>query len=208
MRWRGTLLFLAACGGAPATTDGGADGSTVDASDGTPTRVPCTNQFGNAMTMEFGRLDGFLVAIVPPGNGGCNADTSHVHLQIKMKGSIYDVAVNVGSNGVEDVHSTTREIASSGLPWTEGWHAGFSEDYVSLGVHSSDLRLESVAQLTAELMTDLVSVNHISVLAIGYGPSGAHLVHRNGSGRDGLVITKPLSNPAHVRLFSFSAQSF
>ncbi len=189
-------------------TDGGGEGSSVDASDGTPTRVPCTNQLGNAMTTEFGRLDGYLVAIVLPGNGGCNADSSHVHLQIKVKGSIYDVAVNVGSNGMEDVHSATRELPLTGPPWTEGWHAGFSQDYVSLGVHATDLPLESLSRLTAELMTDLASVNHISVLATGYGPSGAHLVHRNGSGRDGVVITKPLSNPAHVRLFSFSGQSF
>jgi hypothetical protein len=46
------------------------------------------------------------------------------------------------------------------------------------------------------------------VFATGYGPDGAHLVHRNGNGRDGLVVTQPLSRPAHVRMFSFSSQTF
>jgi hypothetical protein len=46
------------------------------------------------------------------------------------------------------------------------------------------------------------------VFAIGYGPDGGHLVHRNGSGRDGLLITKPLATSAHVRMFSFSTQTF
>ena len=48
----------------------------------------------------------------------------------------------------------------------------------------------------------------ISVFGTGYGPDGAHLIHRNGQGHDGLVVTEPLSTPAHVRLFSFTTQAF
>jgi hypothetical protein len=179
---------------------------TVDADDGTPIRQPCTSQLGNALTSMYGRLDGILVAIVPPGNGPCNADSDHVHLQIQMNGAIYDVAVNVGDSNMDDVHTTTREIA---LPvWQEGWHTGVLEDYVSLGVHSTDIPLGTRAQNTAEIMNELATVNHISVFGTGYGPEGAHLIHRNGQGHDGLVVTQPLSTPAHVRLFSFTTQAF
>jgi hypothetical protein len=57
-------------------------------------------------------------------------------------------------------------------------------------------------------MADLANANHISIYGTGYGPDGAHLIHRNGGGHDGLLITQPLSTPSHARLFSFSSQAF
>jgi len=207
------VCVLAACGsGSPATHDAApidsAVDSTLDAIDGTPVRQPCTSQFGNALSNNvYGRLDGTLVAIVQPGGGPCNADSDHLHLQIKMNNAIYDVAVNVGSTGgVDDVHTTTREKE---LPvWSEGWHPGVLEDYVSLGLHSTDMTLETRNQLAAEVTAELASVNHISVFGTAYGPDGAHLIHRNGQGHDGLIVTNPLSTPAHVRMFSFTDQAF
>ena len=188
--------------------DGNPLGDGIQGVDGTPTRLPCTSQLGSAMTTSFGRLDGFLVAIVPPGGGGCSADSSHVHLQVKANGAVYDFAVNVGSPGMEDVHTTTRDITLPGGAWAEGWHAAESDDYVLLGLHSSDLTLGTRANLTSILMTDLASANHITVFATGYGPGGGHLVHRNGGGHDGLIVTEPLSNPSHARMFSFTSPTF
>ncbi len=211
------LALLAACGGGNATIDAPAatiDGTGADAApnhvdDGTPTRQTCTNNLGSALGATFGRMDGFLVAVVPPGGGGCNADANHVHLQVKMNGAIYDVAVDVGgTNGVEDVHSATRDFGMPGGAWAEGMHAGIPTDYVTLGVHSTDLPLKTRAQLSAALMAELATVNHISVYATPYGPDGAHLVHRNGQGRDGMIVTQPLSTPPHERLFSFTTQTF
>jgi hypothetical protein len=206
------VCLLGACGSSsPAKIDArpgdGAVDGLLDAVDGTPTRQPCTSQFGRGLTSAYGRLDGYLVAIVQPGGGGCNADSSHVHLQVKMHGAIYDVAVNVGSTGTaNDVHTATRDIP---VPqWSEGWHPGVLEDYVSLGVHSTDLPLEPRAQIASELTADLASVNHISVFGTGYGPDGTHLIHRNGGGHDGLIVMDPLSSPAHVRMFSFTNQAF
>jgi hypothetical protein len=172
-------------------------------------RRQCTNQLGSALSSTFGRLDGFLVAIVPPGGGGCNADSSHVHLQILMQGSTYDVAVDVGSQSGSnaDVHTTTRDVALPGA-WAEGWHTSVTFDYTQIGVHSTDLALASQSQLESDVMADLATANHISVFATGYGPDGVHLVHRDGSGHDGLIVTEPLSSPAHLRLFSFSTQAF
>src|SRR5690349_19176230 len=103
--------------------------------DGTPMRMQCTSQFGNALSTTFGRLDGYLVAIVPPGGGPCNADSGHVHLQVKVNGAVYDIAVDVGSGSMQDVHTTTRDIALAPA-WSEGWHTGIPNSYVSMGVHS------------------------------------------------------------------------
>ena len=58
-----------------------------NAEDGAPTRLQCTSQFGNKLssTASYGRIDGYLVAIVAPTNqNGCNADSSHVFLVAVM----------------------------------------------------------------------------------------------------------------------------
>ncbi len=218
---RALVIGLVACGGGHSSPDssmpvdakGDASPDTMmSVDDGTPMRRACTNNFGSALSTSFGRLDGYLVSIVPPGSGNnCNADTDHVHLQVLVNGAVYDVAITVGSTGgVDDVCTTTRDRAMPGLAWSEGWHTGATilDDYVSDGVHSTDTTQTPRTQLTSDLMTDLATVNHISIFATGYGPDGAHLVHRNGSGHDGLVITEPLSTPSHVRFFRFLDQSF
>jgi hypothetical protein len=212
------LALVGCCGGGGGSSDGAIDTPATDGrnhvDDGTPTRQACTSNFGSALTASptFGRLDGYLVAIVPPGSGSaCNADTSHVHLQIRMSGGIYDVAVDVtdAATGVDDVHSATFDEAMPvNLPWTEGWHTALLADYVAMGHHSTELPLFTKAALTSELMTDLATANHISVYATTYGADGVHLVHRNGGGHDGLIVTQPLSVPAHLRLLSFTNQAF
>lgn len=54
----------------------------------------------------------------------------------------------------------------------------------------------------------LASVNHVSIFATGYGPDGAHLVHRNGGGHDGAVVLWPLSDSPDFLVFRFSTQPF
>jgi hypothetical protein len=75
-------------------------------------------------------------------------------------------------------------------------------------VTAAAMPLSTQAALVNALMADLATVNHISIYATGYGPDGVHLVHRNGSGHDGLIVTRPLSAAAHLRLFSFTGQVF
>lgn len=224
----GLLLFVAAACSSPSSTqhadahgpgsdaNDGSGSAIADApgsggsDDGTPTRMPCTNNYGNALSTQFGRLDGFLVAIIQPGNGSCNADQDHVHLQIEMNDAIYDVAIDVASSsGPNDVHTLTRDGAMIGSAWAEGWHTLESLDYpTTLDVHSADLTLETPQQLASEITSDLATVNHISIFSTGYGPDGSHLVHREGSSHDGMLVTEPLSATTHQRLFSFSDQSF
>jgi hypothetical protein len=222
---------LLACCGTPPAPGSGADAASVtsdghgavDAAegsgsgsggvDGTPTRQSCTSNFGSALPSSgtYGRLDGYLVAIVAPGaTNGCNDDDSHVHLQIKMNNAIYDIAIDAtdGSTGVDDVHTGTLDIAMPSGAWAEGFHTGVAIDYPTLGVHASSLPLEAKAQIVTTITADLATVNHISIFTTSYGGTGAHLVHRNGGGQDGMVVTEPLSTPSHLRLFSFSDQSF
>jgi len=189
--------------------DGPIDGPSDD-SDGAPMRRPCTNTFGDALSTTFGRLDGTLVAIVLPGTRSCHGDSTHVHLQIAVNAATYDVAVNIGVDDPvqNDVHSAAVDHALIGPAWSEGWHTGVAVDYPALGVHADAMPLQTRTQNVDALTAELATANHVSIYATGYGPDGAHLVHRNGGGADGLIVTQPLSPTAHARLFSFSDQSF
>jgi hypothetical protein len=191
------------------------DSASGDVTDGTPMRLPCTSSFGSALSSEYGRMDGYLVAIVPPApsTDPCNADPSHLHLQVQISGAVYDVAVNVGTNdATNDVHTTTIDHTLLGPAWSEGWHTNVTVDYPTLGVHSNAMPLQPEATTVAALMAELATANHVSIYATGYNPvpSGAHLVHRYPqlAGHDGLVVTHPLSATAHARLFSFTTQTF
>jgi hypothetical protein len=225
------LLVWLGCGNTPTNggegVDGrvGGDGGMLDARsfdadtnttsvDGTPTRQTCTSQFGSALPSSptFGRLDGYLVAILAPGEtSGCNDDDSHVHLQIEMNNAIYDIAIDATDSAthVDDVHTGTLDVAMpSGPAWAEGFHTDVTIDYPTLGAHSTALPLFSKAQIVSTLTADLATANHISIFTTTYGDNGAHLVHRDGSGHDGLLVTQPLSTPSHVRLLSFTDQTF
>jgi len=214
-----TTLLGAACsgGGNASPADAPIDVIMTDgryhADDGTPMRLSCTSQFGNKLssTATYGRLDGYLVAIVPPSNqNGCNADSSHVHLQIRMMGSVYDVAIDASDaqSGVDDVHTDQLDHDLGGPGWAEGWHTDVLNDYVSMGLHSSDLVLHTKAEVVAQINTFLATANHISVYMTTYGPDGGHLVHRNGNGHDGIIVTDPLSQPSHYMVLSFTDQAF
>ncbi|HEY8076466.1 MAG TPA: hypothetical protein VIF62_20215 [Labilithrix sp.] len=235
MRWWWLSIggLLAACGGAetssapiPAATDsssssGGATpppgttpppGGTTSSSgapppsstDGTPTRVACTSSFGSALTTAHGRLDGYLVSIVPESTRNeCNADSSHVHLQVKANGAVYDVAVNL------DTLEATTDIALPGGAWSEGWHANSSLDYpTDLSLHSSAFTTTTSSAERMHIESALANANHVAIWATGYDPTGAHLVHRQGGGRDGAIAIDPLDPKAHVLAFRFSTDSF
>ncbi|MBP9087821.1 MAG: hypothetical protein KBG15_17000 [Kofleriaceae bacterium] len=204
---------IAACSdSSPASADARIIDAAVDAArivvdDGTPMRRACSNTFGTTISNGFGRLDGFLVAIVDPGARNCNGDNDHIHLQILANNKIFDVAVNVA--GSADVMTATRDLPLTGTPWQEGWHTGFALDYTALGLRSSDFTASSQAALVATIKAELASVNHISVYALGYTDgTGVHLIHRNGFNNDGVIVTQPLSRPAKWRMFRFSDQTF
>ena len=163
------------------------------------------------MSSAFGRLDGFLVSIIQPGQGsGCNGDAHHVHLQVQVQGSVYDIAVNVDSNqGSPNVDFEKINAKLVGGAWSEGWHKSESLDYANtLGTHSGDFQVYTPSQLAQEVTSDLATVNHISVFTTGYGPTGGHLIHRNGSNHDGAIVVGPLSANPQYLLFHFDEQTF
>jgi hypothetical protein len=194
------------------TTDSGAvdsgavdsGGGTDDGGDGTPNRVPCTSNFGTGLSGTFGRLDGFVVAVVPPGGGACNADKHHVHLQVSQGGSTYDVAINTDSGFIAN-----KDVPLPSIAWSEGWHTNVSLDYpTDLGLHSSDFTTGNESQFDQDIEGALANANHVSVFATLYSHGGVHLVHREGKGHDGAIVTDPLSPTSHVFVFHFSDQSF
>ena len=212
------LALVVTCGGGNNTVIDGAppDISTdgrLNVDDGTPTRMPCTSNFGVLLPASgtFGRLDGYLVAIVAPsGMNSCNADSSHVHLQVRMMNAVYDVAVDATDSMtmMDDVHTTTIDHDLPDLGWKEGWHSNLLVDYTQFGVHSIDMPFETKQQVVDTLNSDLSAVNHISVYMTTYGGDGGHLVHRNGNGHDGMIVTAPLSQPSHFRLLNFTDVTF
>jgi len=205
-------------GGTPDAGVPDAGGGTPDAGgggggtgDGTPTRQPCTGAFGSAMTAAFGRLDGFLVAVVNPNTTtSCRGDDNHLHLQVKVNGGIEDIAVNVASTtGNPNVDFRTVSAALRGGAWTEGWHPGQTLDYPgNLGASSTSFTEETLTQLTASIDNLIANANHVSIFATGFDPTGGHLIHRQGGGHDGAIVINPTTSSPTYLLFHFTNQSF
>lgn len=191
--------------GVPDAPSGGSTG------DGTPTRQACTGSFGSQMTTVFGRLDGFLVAIVPiNGSSTCRGDDNHLHLQIRVNGQIQDIAVNTAStSGSPDVDFLQFNAPLKGGAWSEGWHTGQSFDYAtSLGVHSGDFTERTPTTLPGIVTSALANANHVSIFTTGFNGTGGDLIHREGSNHDGAIVINPTtSNPSYL-LFHFTDQSF
>ncbi len=197
---------------AGSVVDAGADAGKADAQvfqdDGTPTRQTCTSTFGSALTRSHARLDGYLVAVVPPGNGKCNADNDHIHLQVKMNQAIYDVAVNVASPTASDVLFAERDLPLPTEVWSEGWHTTYPLNYAtSVNLHSGDFTTTTKAQLVQQVTAALKNANHVSIYGSGYGTDGMHLIHRN-NGWDGAIVVRPLSASPHFMFFRFADQVF
>lgn len=195
---------------APSGTDAAEAGPPVP--DGPPTRTssctPLSQQTGTAVNTYSGRLDGYLVYVVPQGGpSSCNGDFSHVHLQVKANGSVYDVAVDIGKTA-GDTLFYEQDMPLPQHAWLEGWH-NFNISYPSLGVHASQFTSETPAALGQKIVAELANVNHIAVFGHGYQTqNGCHDVHYNDGATDGAIVIEPLSPTAHVLFFRFSTQSF
>ena len=222
-------LAAAACGGvtegsrdtdADAGVDTGTDTDTgsetseaVD--DGTPTYTsdctPLEDETGTAIDTQHGRLDGTLAFVVPiDGDPTCNGDSSHLHLQVRVLGDIYDVAVNTG-DFTGDVNLYEADMPMPDGPWSEGWHGADDLTYTSLGVHSDLFTPQAPSELGAKIAAELDGKNHVSIFGTGYSPgnNGCHDIHYySGNGQDGAIVIDPLSTPAHVLFFRFSDDGF
>jgi hypothetical protein len=227
------IVPVAACGGSTSASPGGDEDASPDggtpvvdagtgseggdaaqgAADGTPTYTsactPLTQQTGTAINSTHGRLDGYLSYVIPQGGpASCNGDDSHVHLQVRMNGNIYDVAVDIGKTP-GDALLYEADMAMPEGPWAEGWH-DVPLSYPQLGIHSTMFTSEVPATLGQKIQSELANVNHVSIFGDGYSTdNGCHDVHyENGKTTDGALIIEPLSATPHILFFRFSTDTF
>jgi hypothetical protein len=197
------LLLVAACG-----SDDNAlpDAAMPDAPDVPAKAATCASSFGSALTDAFGRIDGTVLAVVPPNLQTCaQPNMTHLVLQISMQGAAYRMVLNV------DADISTRELDAplAGPAWADGWHVDAPLDYVTtLGAHSADFAkpADPVALVTGQLELGA----HVSVYATSTGGTkadSAHLVHRNLTNADGAIVIAPDTAPHYV-LFKFDNQTF
>jgi hypothetical protein len=198
-------------GGDAANAEAG-DDSSPSSTDGTPSYTsactPLTQQTGVAINSFHGRLDGYLAYVVPQGGpSSCNGDDSHVHLQVRMDGNIYDVAVDIGQTPGDALFYEADMPIPQG-PWSEGWHnVGLS--YPQLGIHSTMFASEVPATLGQKIQSELAGVNHIAVFGDGYSTyNGCHDVHYENGTEDGAIVINPLAATPHILFFRFSTQTF
>jgi len=195
-----------------ASPETGSEAEAATSTDGTPTYTstctPLTDQVGTALNSKHGRLDGYLAYVLPQGGAAsCNGDDSHVHLQVRMKGDIYDVAVDIGTfTGDSNLYEADMPLPEGA--WSEGWHnVGLS--YTQLGLHSSQFTPEDPTTLGQKIQSELANANHISIFGDSYPQgNGCHDVHYENGTEDGALVIDPLSPSAHIMFFRFSTQSF
>ena len=206
---RSLVLLFATAAVTPAC---GGSGSRAAPPDAVDKSAACASTFGSALTPGFGRLDGTVLAVVPPGDQACALPNStHLVVQVTMGGAAYRMVVDVLSNqGSPDVWLTERDAALVGPAWSDGWHVGASLDYVTdLSLHSTDFTEMKEADLVTAITAELELGAHISVFATtgASEPNSAHLVHRNLTGQDGAIVIAPDSSP-HYLLLRFDEQAF
>jgi hypothetical protein len=194
----GWLCFVAACS-SPSSAPDAAPPDALDKAAG------CASTFGTALTDAFGRIDGTVLAVVPPNLQTCaQPNSTHLVVQIMMNGAAYRMVMNVDSD------LTVREVDKplAGPAWSDGWHVDAPLDYVSnLDQHSADF----AAVDTVAVVTDALQLGaRVSVFATSTGGTkadSAHLVHRNSTGADGALVISPDTAP-HYFLFRFANQTF
>jgi hypothetical protein len=194
-------------GGAGGTGGGsGGSGGSVDKA------KDCVATFGAAITTPGGRIDGTVVAVLKPTDLQCPMPNSdHLIIEVKMKGDVYRMVVDVQSNRPPpDVYFMQKAAKLPAPAWSEGWHQGAPLDYVNdLKVHSTDAFTAYDITALSDLVTDKIDLGaKISVYAYtDEGGSSAHLVHKNTAGGDGAIVVDPDGSPQFL-LFHFDEQTF
>jgi hypothetical protein len=204
---RSTLLaisLLAACNGSTAAPT---DATAVD-SPSTDKAANCASSFTSLLDSGFGRLDGIVRAVVPPGHPTCALPNSdHLVVQVDVGAVTYRIVVNVKSTG--DVRLDEVDAALPAPAFGAGWHVGESLDYVTtLGVHTAAFTPHPMDELVA-MITDQIEIGMplSAYSSTSGGNSSTHLVHRNATNQDGALVLDPTGSP-HWLLFAFANQTF
>jgi hypothetical protein len=122
------------------------------------------------------------------------------------------MVVNVMSDraGIDPrVRLATHVASLPGAPFSDGWHAGESLDYVgTLGLHDSAFTPYEMQPLVEAITGPLTVGAPVSVYATSSGGDSAHLVHRNKLDQDGAIVVNPNTATPTFLLLAFSTQSF
>ena len=176
--------------------------------------APCTDTFGAALSNAYGRIDGTLFSVVRPVDQQCaQPNRNHLDLEVAMLGGIYRMLITVvDTRSGADVLLSELDSPLLGPPFVEGWHTmDVTLDYVgSLHTPSTAFVAYPTQALVDHVLSELSFGDPIAIFASGYGPDGAHNIHRNENapGIDGAVVIRPTSPTAHYLLFRFSNQQF
>lgn len=204
-----------AAGDGAGETEASADAGGGDAGADVDKSAPCASTFGGALTAAFGRVDGTVIAVLPPNDQACAAPNStHMILEVSMGGAVYRMVVDVlSTSGSPDVLIDELDAPLADGAWADGWHPGVQLDYVTtLGVHSTSFTPMHQADLVAKITSELDLGAHVSVFATSGGaasePDSAHLVHRNLTNADGAIVIHPDAAVPHYILLSFAEQTF
>jgi hypothetical protein len=203
---KGALLLFCIAGctsSAPSLPDLAAPDLAVDKA------ARCADSFGSALTAPYGRLDGTVLAVVPPGDMNCAMPNStHLVLQLQSGGAVYRMVVNVQSDQGTDPRVFFGQKSGPAVAWAEGWHPDAKLDYVTtLGAHKSELQPMEMPALVAAVTDRIALDSQVSVFASTSGGASAHLVHRNATDQDGAIVLSPSSAPTYL-LFAFADQDF
>jgi hypothetical protein len=212
--------FGAAIACSAAAESGSAESAMLESPDaGTP--GICASSFGDQLTPGFGRIDGTVYAVQKPSDTQCTLPNSdHVIVQVLMNGAVYRLVTNVKSDrpapdGGGDARVQMLAVDHVPLPapaFAEGWHTGDDVwiDYVRhFNVHAEEFTPQDMDPLVQDIAARIHVGDPISIYAqSGEGrPDSAHLVHRNGHGKDGAIVLNPTTDPTYL-LFLFAEQRF
>lgn len=204
-------LALGACGGG--SNDQPVDASPDAAPDAIDKSATCAPTFGNQLTNAFGRLDGTIVAVVPPNDQMCaEPNMTHLVVQMRMGGDVYRMVVDVlSSQGSPDVGFFELDAPLVGPAWGDGWHPGLALDYPSqLMVHATQFTPMKQADLVAKITSELELGAKLSVFATSAGePDSAHLIHRGKvASQDGAIVIGPDTASPHWLVMKFDENTF
>ncbi len=171
----------------------------------------CASTFGNDLTAPYGRLDGTVLAVVAPSDRQCPTfNNDHIVLEVKAKGNVYRMVVNVlSTQGPPDVYYTTTPHALPAPAFAEGWHTGVTLDYVTdLSMHVANFTPVAFEALVKKVVDAIPLDGKVSVYSSTSGGSSSHLVHRNGNGNDGAIVLDADGASPTFMLFHFDEQQF
>jgi hypothetical protein len=204
---------LAACS---SKTNASTDAAIDAAPDAPPKAVPCSPEsgFGSGVTAGFGRIDGTVLAIVPPNDQDCaEPNSTHLVIQVSIADGAYRMVVDVlSTSGSPEVLIDELDTALVGPAWSEGWHQPVAVDFpTTFGVHSTSFTAMEQADLVTKITNEISLGSHISIYgtATTSEPHSPHLVHRypDVPSSDGAIVIDPDTAP-HFILLNFDEYTF